>query len=219
MDPATLFFITGLVASPIFVFLLWKISARTALIFLGADFLLGVWTAFFTIQNIGGGFGIGVFMIFFACFAMPFAALLLAILWIPFSRALDKRDPRRALFLIGGIVLVILQSAPIAGQGIIGGYCDAQIMRAGDPIVRAAQQYKQERGDYPRALHDLVQVARPSCFGSVGAPSDFAIERCADTVTILRTRSFDGARDLRYNFATGNWSGVSFLDGACNFLR
>lgn len=216
--------VVNLALLPLFVILIRKTSARWVIVFLGAAALFGVLNALFTVLSFGGAFGPGVLLFFSACLIAPVSFLLLLILWRSTGRVLGNDRGRRVLYWAGGLSVIVLQAAPLLGNLGIGGYCDRQTERVGDTIVAAVREYQANTGNYPASLQELIpkylnQLPTSSCLGAAGPTAEFRLEQCRPAPMLLTTRSFDGARVIRYNFATGNWSAISFLDGACSFLR
>ena len=211
------------VALPIFVALLWGGFTKLALGLLAVALLESVFAALYTVLDFGGAFGPGLVLF---CLS-PISIALSLIIWILLRRPFDQAvqdTVRRRLYVLGGLALVAFQLAPVAGNYGIGGYCDGQGTRVGNQIVAAMQKYKQDHGRYPEQLAALAPDYLPSiptfrCLPSVGPVTELGIEQCRDGKALLTFQSYDGANVVRYNFETGNWSGVSFLDGACNFLR
>ena len=208
----------------IFITLVRRASLRVVVAFLAFAVLNGVFVAFFTILTFGGAFGPGAIM---TCLVVPAALLALVTLvigWRNTAKVIGADRTRKRLYIMGGLVIVVLQFMPTFGNNGIGGFCDAQTMRIGNTIIDAIQRYKQDHGAYPAELAILVPDYLPSipshkCLGDLGRESKFAIQHCSAEVTQLVTQSFNGMFDVRYNFKTGNWSMISFLDGACSFLR
>jgi hypothetical protein len=219
----------NLFALPIFIWLL-KRSVQASLLFLGAMIIANVVTTVDVALTMGGGFGTGTVVFLVSCLSAPLAVIPLSVYLFlrrkHFARAVGDDTLKRRLYVVGGILLIALPFTPAAGTNAMSGYCDGQIEQAGNPIVQAMNQYRQANGYYPSTMDTLVPAylgrvpTAPSCLGKDNKSVKYEIQTCSESVTLLTAKpSFDDADDLRYNFATGNWSGISFLDGACNFLR
>lgn len=212
---------------PVFIVLLRKLPLWVAWAFLGLVALVNVFIAFYTLITFSGAFGPGIVLFCSAFLVVP--VLLLG--WLLARRVLFRGFNRsqRIVYVVGGLMLIVMQTAPILGDYVIGGYCDWQAMRVGDKIIAAIRQYEQQNAGYPPQIEQLVPEYLPAnptyqCFRVPGIEYDWSeahyrLEKCSDHVVLLTTSSTDGARVLRYNFETGNWSGISFLDGVCSFLR
>lgn len=155
-----------------------------------------------------------------ALLATPVSFLLTLIL----RRFVQRIAPGQGrAFVLGGLLIAVWQLAPLFGVYGIGGACDALARRTAAPIVAAVQAYRQEMGGYPQQLQDvtpkyLAAIPQAQCLDGLGTTQQFKLAACS-SATLLTTTSFDGVTFVRYNFSTGNWSKVSFLDGECNFLR
>ena len=213
-------------AIPIFIFLIWKRSIRAA----------AAWLVFLVLENIAavflsvyasGMFGMGSFM---GCLALPTAfvsLLILLILLRRFFQAFEQDQPRRRFYLIGGLIIVVLQVGLFIGQFGVKSACFAQTRRRAAPIIAAVESYHQEHGSYPQELEEsplssLPGLPSPACGWSRTSSSSqagFTLEQCEPDITLLTVYAVDGDFIRRYNFSTGNWSTVSFLDGTCSHLR
>ncbi|GEM_PF-1889794 len=217
-------------ALPLFILLLWKRSVRAAAAFLVLVFLEGVIAAFYTVYTFGGAFGLGIMLFCSPFLSVPLSLLVLLLAYRPFSRAWTGGEaaPRRRFYLFGGLFILVWQLAPVVGYYGIGSACYAQNRRIGADLIAAVETYRQEQGRYPDSLEAIVPayapaIPAPGCAWLSGAgPWDrqgFELARCSSDVLLLTVESVDGSFIERYNFATGNWSSISFLDGACSFLR
>jgi len=211
-------------ALPFFTVILKQISRRWAMAFLGLMTLESILVAFYTVLTFGGAFGPGILLFFSPCLTIPLSLIMLAVGWPFASRAASRSNPQRGLYLTGGMAIIAMQAAPIVGNITISGYCDGQTMQAGNQIVAALQEYKRYQGNYPSSLETLVpgylaQVPQQQCLRPLGRKVGFQLAQCSNNVMLLTTHSFNGAEALRYNFQAGNWSGISLLDGACNYLQ
>ena len=211
-------------ALPFFAFILKQISRRWAMAFLGLMTLESILAAFYTVLTFSGAFGPGILLFFSPCLTIPLSIIMLAMGWPLASRAASRSNLQRGLYLIGGMAIITMQAAPIVGNSAISSYCDGQTMQAGNQIVAALQEYKRYQGDYPSSLETLVpgylaQVPHQQCLRPLGRKVGFQLVQCSNNVMLLTTHSFNGAEVLRYNFKAGNWSGISLLDGACNYLQ
>ncbi len=215
-----------LAAIPVFIFLMWKRSIRAAAGWLIFLVLESVAAAFLSVYA-SGMFGLGGIM---ACLALPTAIISLLILLIPlrrFFQAFEQDQPRRRFYLIGGLLIVVLQVGVFVGQFGVKSACFAQTRRRAAPIIAAVESYHQEHGSYPQELEkipltSLPGLPSPACGWSRTSDSSragFTLEQCEPDVTLLTVYAVDGDFIRRYNFSTGNWSTVSFLDGTCSYLR
>ncbi len=211
-------------ALPAFIYLLWKVSIRSALACLAASVPIAVLAALATLLAFRGAAGASLLLI---CVAFALAPLALAIFLAArtgFSHTFALDGTRRRLYTLGGLTIILLQLAPVAGLYGLGGYCNDQARARGDQIVAAVQGYQQAHGDYPATLDDLVPAYLPavpnwSCLGRWGPSGDYRLERCPEGAVLLVTPSAEGASLLRYNFPTQRWSGISLLEGVCSFIQ
>jgi hypothetical protein len=90
------------------------------------------------------------------------ALLLLLILGFSSFRAFGADRMRRRFYLIGGLLVVALQLAPLAGYYALGDTCDAQTRQIAAQIITAAETYRQEHKNYPQKLEDLVPTYLPA---------------------------------------------------------
>jgi hypothetical protein len=215
-----------LAAIPIFVFLIWKHSIRAAagwLVFLVLESVAAVFLSVYA----SGMFGLGGIM---ACLALPTAIVSLLVLLIllrRFFQAFEQDQPRRRFYLIGGLIIVVLQAGVFVGQFGVKSACFAQTRRRAAPIIAAVESYRQEHGSYPHELEEipttsLPDLESPACGWSrtsSASRAGFTLEQCEPNITLLTVRAIDGDFIRRYNFSTENWSTVSFLDGTCSYLR
>jgi hypothetical protein len=213
-------------AIPIFAFLIWKRSIRAAaawLIFLVLESVAAVFLAVYA----SGMFGLGGIM---ACLALPTAItslLVLLILLRRFFQAFEQDKPRRRFYLIGGLIIVVLQIGVFVGQSGVKSACFAQTRRRAAPLIAAVESFHQEHGGYPQVLEEISLSSTPGlpppacgwARTSSSSQAGFALEQCEPDVTLLTVYAVDGDFIRRYNFSTENWSTVSFLDGTCSYLR
>jgi hypothetical protein len=213
-------------AIPIFVFLIWKRSIRAA----------AAWLVFLVLESVGavflavyasGMFGLGGIM---ACLALPTAIISLLVLLIPlrrFFQAFEQDQSRRRFYLVGGLIIVVLQGGLFIGQFGVKSACFAQTRRRAAPIITAVESYHQGHGSYPQELEEIPRsslpgLPSPACGWSRTSRSSqagFTLEQCEPDITLLTVYAVEGDFIRRYNFSTGNWSTVSFLDGTCSYLR
>ncbi len=214
-------------AAPIFLFLVWK-SPKLALFFLGLLIPAGIFSAFFTVYTFGGAFGPGILLFCLGILSPPISLIVL----LAGRRALLRKFPedsrRRKLLVAGGLVLTFFCAAPLASSTLINPTCFRLTQRQGDQIVEAMEDYRQVEGDYPASLDALIPgylpaLPKPACewfaYRPGGIGRHFELLQCSTGELLLTNASADGVTIERYNFVTGNWSAISFLDGACSFLR
>ena len=209
-------------ALPFFSFILKRFSPRWTMAFLGFMTLESILVAFYALLTFNGAFGPGILLVVSPCLTIPLSLIFLVMGWPRASRATSRRNPQRGMYLMGGMTIIIMQATPIFGNIAIAGYCDGQTMQAGNQIVAELQEYKRHQGHYPSSLKILTlgnHASPRQCLSLLGRKADFQLVKCNDSAILLTTDSLNGAELLRYNLQTGNWSGVSFLDGACNYLQ
>jgi hypothetical protein len=213
-------------AVPIFILLIWKRSIRAAaawLVFLVLESIVAVFLSVYA----SGMFGLGGIM---ACLALPtglVSLLVLLILLRRFFQTFGQDQPRRRFYLIGGLIIVVLQVGLFIGQFGVKSACFAQTRRRAAPIIAAVESYRQEHGSYPQELKDIPRTSlpglpSPACGWlrtSDSSQAGFRLGHCEPDTTLLTLYAIDGEFIRRYNFSTGNWSTVSFLDGTCSYLR
>lgn len=182
--------------------------------------LIAIWTLF----NFGGGFGIGIILY---CFAIPAAGLGL-IEFLRHVRGLRTFSVSQRWHYGLALVSVLLFSlSPVVGRNVIGGACDAINRNSAAPIITAMETYHQQHNAYPETLEnlDLNPLPKPDCAPQTGGQYSasrlsYALQTCRPGgETLLTIYSVAGDWIQRYNFSTENWSSISFLDGACSFLR
>lgn len=214
-----LFVILHLALLPLFIFILSKFSTKAALAFLGFVVIESVAVAFYTVLNFGGAFGLGIVFFFASCLGIP-----LSLLFFAFGKKKFTNTPQARLYLVGALLIIAAQFAPIFGVYGLGRFCDGRTRQTGRPLIVALQKYQQEQGHYPAQPADLVPVYLPAlptarCLMAFGPQAEFKLTDCGTEGVLLTSRSFDGSQILRYNFSTNRWSRISFLDGACSFLQ
>jgi hypothetical protein len=219
-------FAIHLAATPVFVVLLWKRGIKAA----------GFWLAFLLLESIaaapitvyaGGMFGLGSILVCLSPFTVAISLLLLLILLSRFTRAFAEDRPRIRFYVIGGLLVVLLQIGVFVGHFGVRSVCSAQTRLRASPVIDAVESYRQEHGSYPQELDAIVPTYLPSLpsaacgwlVSSKYTDREFALKQCEPDVTLLILDSLDGDSIQRYNFVTGNWSSISFLDGACSHLR
>ncbi len=220
----TILIILNLLAVPIFLGILRKMGVEAAIAFTAGFGLISLFVGYYTFDTFGGAFGPGILLYFASCFIVPASGMILATSWSRFFGNRQGTALQKRVFLVGGIVIIIFQTAPIVGTSVIGRYCDKQIQQAGNQIVEAVLNYQQNNGTYPTELNALMPayistVPTYQCFAGDTPPAQFQIQTCGDAITILKTESSSGSDIMRFNFNTGQWSSISFLDGECNYLR
>jgi hypothetical protein len=147
-------------------------------------------------------------------------------LYSRFFRAFSPGRLRRAVYLLGGLLIVVLQCSPMPGSYLINFTCYLGNQEKSRPMIAALETYHQDQGHYPETLTALVPtylpaLPTPACntlSGNQQKPQ-FALVHCSPEETLVTVFSVDGSSIQRYSFATGNWSSISFFDGACSFLR
>jgi hypothetical protein len=215
-----------LASIPVFIALLWKGSVKAAVVWLA--FLLPESVAAVLLSVYAGGmFGLGSVLLCLSPFTVLISLLLLLIPLSRFSRAFAEDRPRRRFYILGGLLIIALQVSVFAGHFGVRSACFAQTRSRARPVIAAVEAYRQEHDRYPQELDAVIPAYLPSLpsaacgwlVSSEHTDREFALKQCDPDVTLLNLDSLDGDSIQRYNFATGNWSSVSFLDGACSYLR
>ena len=116
-----------------------------------------------------------------------------------------------------------LQLSPVFGQLGVNGFCFRMHREEARPIIEAVEAYRQDHGEYPASLGALVPgyldaVPVPPCSSLSPVEEKYELIDCSSGKLLLTTESVNGAQVERYNFETGKWSAISFLDGACSLL-
>ena len=228
-------FVIGAVPALIFIFLLRKRYLGLTKIYLLILIVLSAAASVHLTYGLGAGFFGGAF----SCLTIPIAASSLIVLifaGVRFLRPFKEDKSRRRLYLIGIFLIPFLLFAPLLGELLIIGTCDALNRQRGNTIVRALETYKQDHEAYPEDLEALVPTYIPAlpsarCFtpyhwfhGSdfidLATKAQFSLYKCPrEEVTLLVIPSVEFDFFQRYNLTTGHWSKISFLDGKCSFLR
>jgi hypothetical protein len=197
--------------------------------------------------NLTYGIGVGIFGGAFSCLVLPAVgmSLIAAIATRASTWRLARGDPaRRRLYLVGAVLIPLLQLAPLPGEITIVAACDALNRSEGDAIVRALHTYRQDHDAYPDTLQALVpgyllDLPTPHCIAPFGwfhkqdvydwmpgsdilstGSTQFELERCTrERATLLTLPSIRFEFIQRHNLDTGSWSRVSFLDGVCSYLN
>jgi hypothetical protein len=208
----------------VYVRLLREGSIGRALALLGGVIAEGALIASLTMMTFAGGLGPGSWISFLSPLAVILAAGLLIFSARSAFHDFQGEWLRPGLCIIGGLILCLMQLTPKVGYHVIAPHCDQQSRENAAPIIAAVEAYYVEHGEYPDELESLVpaylpQLPTPACrWLDAGETHPFDLEYCTPEVTLLTVSLADDYGDQRYNFATGNWSSISFLDGNCNFL-
>jgi len=167
-------------------------------------------------------------MIFFLSFVVFLVSLILFIfIHSRFYRQFIEDEKRKKLYIRGGLLILLLQFSPVIGYFVIRISCSIQTHINAQPIIQAITAYLEDTGEYPDSLQSLPNpdgnnIPTPGCAWlerDAGYPNKFEIVQCRTGETLLAADSIDGSSILRYNFDSSVWSSVSFLDGACSYLR
>ena len=241
----SLFLYAAIGAGPplLFVWLVRTGRPRPAIVLLVILGLISVAMAL----NLTYGIGVGIFGGAFSCLVLPVAAV--SVIAVIATRAktwqLLRDDPgRRRLYLVGAILVPLLQLVPLPGEVALVAGCDALNRGTGDGIVQALQAYHADHQAYPEDLAALVpeyltEIPPARCFApfawfhgpeiyahmpGLGLPSlgssPFHLEPCPrEGVMLLTVPSIRIEFIQRHNLETGIWSRASFLDGVCSYLR
>jgi hypothetical protein len=227
--PGLWYILLGLTAIslPLYVFILWK-NTRGAIAYLVFLIAFSIYMAFFSARNFGGAFGAGMAFACLSALLVPISLIIWLLLRRPFRRQFADEVTRRRLFAIGGAVVILVQVFPILGGYSIDKACYSATRAHAAPLIDAVQRYEQDTGQYPAKVNDLLpidtaQIPAPACAWLSGdayrEQTGFEITACDNGPVLLTNISLDGSSIERYNFVTGHWSSISFLDGACSHLR
>lgn len=215
------------VSLPLYIFVLWK-SWKLAIAYLLLNFVLVVYVAFFSVHNFGGAFGAGMALSCLSTFLVPVSLIIWILLRHLFQHKFGADLIRRRMYFFGGLLIIVYQLFPFSGSYFIDSTCFRNTQSNAESIIRAVETYQQENGAFPQALEllqieYLSEIPTPGCTW-LGTQDyrpkvSFEIQTCNDGTVLLINESTDGTSMERYNFATGNWSSVSFLDGTCSYLH
>lgn len=226
-NPTLIFLIISVAAVPVFIFLIWKYPVRWTVALLIGLTLESILVAFYTVYAFGGAFGPGIVLFCLSPLIMFVAFLILLGARQPFLRAYPTDKIRQRVYLLGGLFVIGLQASPMLGNFAIDATCFTLTQQRAGPMITALETYRQDQGHYPEDLALLTPtylpaLPTPACSWlseNQGLAKGFALEQCQDDVWLLTVSSVGRSSIQRYNLSTGNWSSISFLDGACNFLR
>ena len=217
-----LFILVNLSLLPIFILLIKRTPLWASYIFLLAIIPESVLLALYTLINFGGAFGSGILL--FCASALIVPVIFIAVIIIGMRLFPQLNGARRAVYSLGGLLILLAQTSPILGNFGIGGYCDAKFREYGNEIVQAVQGYQKEHGAYPEKVVDLVpgylsSAPTYNCLGGLGLHdepfvADYEIKQCQGKPS-LTTHSADGSRDIWYDFEKGGWLSMSFFDSGC----
>ena len=228
-NPSFWFVLLALLAIslPLYVLALWK-SWKWAILALFLIVGLGVYTAFYSVHNFGGAFGPGMILSCLAVFLVPISIILLILLRHPFIRKFPDNILRNRLYFWGGVLIIFSQMVPFFGSYTVDAVCYRTTRQNAAPLITAIEAYFEQKGTYPEKIEILqpaylVEIPVPGCswLSTQGnwPPPRFEIQTCNNGTVLLTNESTDGTSIQRYNFNTGNWSSISFLDGSCSHLR
>jgi hypothetical protein len=217
-----LFILVNLSLLPIFLLLIKRTPVWASYIFLLAIIPESVLVALYTLINFGGAFGSGILLFCASALIVPVICIAALIMGMRLFPQLDRT--RKAIYGLGGLVILLAQTSPILGNYGIGGYCDMKFREYGNEIVQAVQQYQKDHGAYPEEIDELVpgylsSVPTYNCLGGLGLHNkafvaNYKMEQCQGKPS-LATHSADGSRDIWYDFARGEWLSMSFFDSGC----
>jgi hypothetical protein len=222
-------YVCGIVCLTFYLTRLREQRTRAALIY-GAVALAGaLFTSYQALYSFGGGFGYGVVLCFVSGVFGGVVSIWLLVITVRILRSRPWQGIRRQQVLVlAGIPLIVLTVyAPVVGPFGLGGICDWLNRDRAQPLIAGVQAYQSDNGGmYPPNLAALapkyaVDLPQPACFpaGSTWEYKDFGLTHCPTGETLLTIYTIRGVSVQRYNFSTGRWSSISFLDGECNFLR
>jgi hypothetical protein len=189
-------------------------------------FALGLGLSFYIFFSTGTFFVAGI-----TCLLFPLALIVLLIMLIRRPHLMESAENKPSFgraYWVGTILIPLLIMLPFFELFWIRMACFELNQRSAGPIVAAMEAYKQDQGNYPGELDMLV----PSYIDSIPAGRcaplsssemripNFDISTCtSEDVTILTVPIGSGEWIQRYNPESGIWSRVSFLDGACSYLK
>jgi len=199
-----------------------------------------VWSVILLILLFALGLGLSV-LIFFStgtffvaattCLLFPIALITTLIMVFWRRKQLDQLASNRSLrrwYLAGVILVPLILILPFFELFGIQMGCFRLNRRAAQPIITALDEYQRDNEKYPEVLDDLVPkyldlVPHGSCSPHSRPeyePLEFEIQVCSnEDVPILTIPIGTGEWIQRYNLETGDWARISFLDGACSYLK
>jgi hypothetical protein len=213
-------------ATPVFILLLRKYSLRVVIAFITALILVSILAPFYTVYTFGGAFGLGILLYCLAPLAGLVSLLIMLGLYPRFSPVFKEEPVQRRVYLVGGLLVAALQCSPFVGSYLINTSCNIMNQELSKEMIATLEAYKQAQGHYPENLEELIptylpSLPSPACSSLSGnePKPNFELEQCLPEDHLITIPSVDGSSIWRYNLATGNWSSISFLDGACSFLK
>jgi hypothetical protein len=222
-------YVGGIVCTTFYLTRLREGRTRAALVFGAAALAGGVLTVYQTLYSFGGGFGYGVMLCFAAAsLGAALAAWLLVVTIRILRSALRQGTTGQRVLALAGIPLLILSVfAPVLGPFGMGEICDRLNRDRAQTLIAGTQAYQSDNsGAFPADLAALLpgyvtDLPQPACFpgGSAWDYKNYTLMHCPTGETLLTIYTIRGVTVQRYNFQTGQWSSISFLDGECNFLR
>ena len=215
------------VISPIFYIILQKNWTRLAAAVILLLILESIVSAFYSIYTFGGAFGPGMLLFCLSPLSTPTAVIIFIFFRRRFLRDYGQDRKRRKIYKIGMAIFIVACLSPFIGHFLIDAGCRTANKIKALPLIQALNTYNEEHTKYPETTEPLLpvyldEIPSPGCawLSGINHPNNaFNIIHCDNERTLLTSYTVDGASIHRYNFASGSWSGISFLDGDCNFLE
>ncbi len=218
--------VLGLSAGPLHLSALKNRNRWLSLALFGSLALLGFGLAYYIFFSTGTFFVAAI-----TCLLIP-VALIAAIItiWLRSRQweTLQNNASLRRMFYLGAVLIPILLAAPFFELIAFRSLCFSLNQRSAQPLIAAVERYHTQEGAYPPSLSYLLPgyldaIPRGKCTplneSSFEAPA-FDLYVCSpEESTILTVPIGSGEWIQRYNFESGKWATISFLDGACSYLE
>ena len=240
--PLLVLLVTGPFAASIFIALLRRNSSRWLWSFsLGLGLLtilLGIFIAH-TFANFFPGIGCFITLLTPIVALVTFLSFRFRARKVQASFAADA--PQRHWFLIGSLMIPLLQiAAPVVSFGY-GVACQGLDQQAAKPIIAALHKYQAETGTFPVLVSPsesdlsmlvpryLASIPQPSCNVPIleadpytPGETRWSLYSCNNSPgheTLLMVPIIGSDSRQLYNLNTGHWSTGNSFDGYCSYLR